>query len=233
MEHQYEERKDPLEKFWEVVSSPVHELVGDWILPRFDELTLFTMSVTTVLLFAIDDSFRQDLQTAIEHDPKIIFAIIFAVIGLFISFLEAFLDHERSRFEMYMLLMFGIAFQVGISCAAIYHMPVAPLYPPPGYEQTQDQVPAIFLIFPLWNLLYGVYLSRLIRPEVLDAGVLDRKGYGTICFGIVSLVVIILVIVLHGIYSFHWTLSGNILIALSAGISFGVEEYFFDETESN
>lgn len=191
---------------------PLHKIFGKWVVPRFDELTLFIMSFTAVLLFVVDDVFRKDVFWAPVQTGDITVLLLFTLMvsGLVLSLVESFVDHQRHKLELFCMLAFTIYFQGGTAIAAGVHM-----LPPMEQLGSPEYETGFFWIFPIWNFLNGLYLM-LVGPEALETGRIAQREAETSSLVITSVLILLIVLVLYQFFSFHWTLSASILVAFAS-----------------
>ncbi|MBN2130270.1 MAG: hypothetical protein JW741_12280, partial [Sedimentisphaerales bacterium] len=124
------------------------------LLPRYDDLTLFTMSFALGMVLLLNPSLRRDVWTALGSDDMT--AILLGIVGLVMVFslLNVFFVRDRSDFEKVMLLFFAIVVTAATGVAA------------GGVALGRGH--ALLAIFPAWNAVHTLFLLALASTGILD-----------------------------------------------------------------
>lgn len=186
-----------------------------WLAPRYDEVTLFVMSVSFVLLLATDQTLRSTafaVVRQIEDIRELIVPTLFLG-GLVLSVYHAWTKRRKSNLEQTIMLFFAVGLHFGASLVASAHL----LENPSG---------GIHWIFPTWNVVSWMLLVLLWRFDVLDAtdsiGPDDAGRYQIlIAMGLT------LGLVLLGKYvaDYHWTMTLSMTVAVASFVGRGIEQF--------
>jgi DNA-directed RNA polymerase subunit RPC12/RpoP len=135
------------------------------LLPRYDDLTLFALSLAFLLLVLISAELRQDLARAFsaELGTHYVLLLLLAVLGMVCSFVNVFLQRKRYEFEKQAMLAFAVLVTAGTGIYAGYLM--------------LDRSQGWLMVFPAWNILDGGLLLLLARAGIVDTEcITDEKA---------------------------------------------------------
>jgi hypothetical protein len=203
-------------------SVQTREWFRKWFAPRYDEVTLFVMSSSALLLYLWDAAFRASVSGAIAEldmvsDLRLYFLMALLLGGLALSLAQGFIRHEKREFERELMLMFAIFFQVFSSFFAGFH-----LMNDPGYT--------IHWMFPLWNILSGILLMMLYRLEVIGvSAIIDTKA-SRVQIAICILPVAVFIFLNHNLLGLHWSLVLSMSVALAGVLSHAVDMFSLEDS---
>ena len=119
--------------------------------PRYDDLTLFALSVTFVMLSLLSADLRKDLIaifTPQRGAGPLTIALAIAGLGMVLSLVNVFLQRIKSTVEKWVMLVFAVVVTAGTGiCAA---------------EVMLEKGQGVLLIFPAWNLINAFLLILLL-----------------------------------------------------------------------
>lgn len=168
------------------------------LLPQYDDLKLFSLSLAFVLLVLIDGELRQVVTKAFfaELGPRITVLFLFAGFGMVCSLVNIFLQRQKSEFEKRAMLLFAILVTGGTGIYTGWLM--------------LGQSRGWLLIFPAWNILNGVLLLVLTRAGVIDTECIISKkaAFGQIVVTAVA-IPILLTSCLY-LFELHWAATFSI-----------------------
>jgi len=176
------------------------------LLPRYDELTLFALSVTFLLLLAISPDMQKDLPRAalLLRDERILLLVGAASVGLVFSLLSIFFPFPKPQLVKWPMLAFAVVVTAGTG-----------LYT--GYV-TITTARGWLLVFPAWNIINGVLLVALFSQGLLDPTcILDRRAkfwqvvLTLICVGI------LLAVCEYG-FQLHWAITYSICVGYTMSL---------------
>src|SRR4030043_220073 len=82
-----------------------------YIIPQYDEITLFSMSFTCGLLLIVGAlSIKWEIRTSSStgDDVEILIIAVFFIAGLVLSIYHAFAKRRKTSFEKYLMLFFAV-----------------------------------------------------------------------------------------------------------------------------
>jgi len=157
------------------------------LLPRYDDLTLFTFGLALVTLLAVEGNVRQTIADALLplRTYPVASWVLIVIGGALFSLVNVFLVREKSRFEKHLMLLFALAVTVSTGVSAGRPMLSG------GY--------GLLTLFPLWNMVNGLLLWTMLTFKILDEDCLtgERATLRQIVLATVSVMVLVLVCHYH------------------------------------
>ncbi len=182
-----------------------------FLVPRYDEVSLFMMSLAFLGLLVIDGELRAALRRQMDvawWDPRIYLVAIPFAAGMLFALFNALFARRKSDFEKTAMLFFAVTVSAFAGIAAGIHL----LAESRGW----------MLALPIWNIADGVLLLLLDRLCYLDnRNIADEDATpGQVGFG--ALVVLALLAVCCGICRAHWAITLSICVAYATNINWVV-----------
>jgi len=176
------------------------------LLPQYDDLTLFTVSLAFLLLVLIDGTLRQDLIALFhaQHGDRAPLLFLFLGFGMACSLVSVFLRRKKSEFEKRAMLLFAIFATAGTGIYAGWLM--------------LGRSSVWLMVFPAWNILNGGVLVVLFYARVIDTECLvDQKAtFGQVV--ITALAVPILLTTCRYLLELHWATTCSIAVAYTMNL---------------
>lgn len=182
------------------------------LLPRYDELTLFALSLTFLLLLAINPEIKDDLPKAMMHvhDGRIQIMLAVAGIGMAFSLFGIFVRCPKPELVKWPMLVFAVVVTAGTGIYA-------------GYVTLQNSR-GWLMVFPAWNIINGALLLLLFRMGVLDADcILDRAAKFSQVVLTVICVAILLAVCQYG-FKLHWAITYSVCIGYTMSLHHGIAD---------
>jgi len=177
-----------------------------FMIPTYDEITLFTFSFAFLFLLLISSSMREDTKTIIsfKYDIRLTIAFFISLIGMVMSLFNIFFERVKYDFEKWLLL----AFAVFVSGGTGFYAGRIMLQSSSGWQ----------LIFPIWNIFNSLALLFLFRLRVISIQcVIDEKP--KISYVVISMVsVIILLCLCNYTFRLHWAISYSVCICYTMSL---------------
>ncbi len=178
-----------------------------FLIPRYDEVTLFVMSIMFVVLFMTSQTMRTDLYKLIfrEREISVIVIFIFFTAGILFSVFHAFSTREKGIGEKAAILLFAVLVSAGAGIYAGVHM--------------LDNSVGWLVIFPVWNIINGVLLLIMFRFNMVNIDCISDSDatFVQIVVGLVAAIIIF--ICCQYFFKLHWAISYSICICYT--VSFG------------
>lgn len=133
--------------------------------PRYDELTLFLMATTFLLLLFTNATLRAEADEFLftRFDPRLLILVLLAVAGLVLSICHVFTRRPKSSFEKFLMVLFAVCINGYGGIAAGVHI--------------LGQSKGWLIVFPIWNIICGAWLLLLFRCHAIDdSNVSDRNA---------------------------------------------------------
>jgi phage FluMu protein Com len=192
------------------------------LLPSYDEVTMFLMSVTVVLVTVCNPSLRDRLIGFIFSVSGVFFGgayILIYICGLVLSIYHIFSSRAKNQTEKYLMLFFAV-FTNGTSamCAGFYLLEHAVIW---------------LAVFPIWNIVSGAVLILMLWFDIVDRRcVSDREA--TIPQAILGLAALVAVFFACSLLlKFHWAITFSICIAYSTSLDRAVSKVFRGKSASD
>lgn len=187
------------------------DAMSPW-LPRYDELTLFALSLTFLLLLAINPNIKTDLPNATMHvhDGRIQILLAVAAIGMAFSLFGIFVRCPKPDLVKWPMLVFAVVVTAGTGIYA-------------GYVTLQN-ARGWLMVFPAWNIINGALLLLLFRAGVLDADcILDRAAKFSQVVLTVICVGVLLAVCQYG-FGLHWAITYSVCIGYTMSLHHGITD---------
>jgi hypothetical protein len=187
-----------------------------FLLPQYDEVVLFTMSLTCALLLITGVlSINREVQLVppSEYDPRIIAASFIFVAGLLLSLYHAFVDRPKTRLEKSFMLFFAVIVDVFSGFMAS------------GYDLTNAS--GWLIVFPILNMINSIILLFMWRAGVLDESSVSDRHASKGQIALAAAIILILYYICHVIYSLIWIQTLSILLVYSINLIRVIESWFF------
>jgi uncharacterized membrane protein len=191
-----------------------------WLfIPRFNEVSLFSMSLTCILLVATNFNYNIEF-TANPIDAGnygIIgaYAVIFS--GLLLSIFHAFSDRKKSSFEkIFMLLFASIISGFGGIWAGAYLW-----YNMEGWLR----------ILPIWNIISAYILLVSVRDTNSIEQRISDENASLLEVGLGALVTVIIFSVSQYGFSLHWAATFSITVAYATNFNAPLLNLFIQTEE--
>lgn len=183
--------------------------------PRYDDLTLFALSVTFVMLSLLSAGLRKDLIaifTPQRDAGPLTIALAIAGLGMVLSLINVFLQRVKSKVEKWVMLVFAVVVTAGTGiCAA---------------EVMLEKGRGVLLIFPAWNLINAFLLILLFRLGLLGTEcIVDRKAGAVQIAATVVSAIFLLTVCLYAL-KLHWAITYSIAVGYTISLHGAVQDTF-------
>jgi len=183
------------------------------LLPRYDDLTLFALSLSFLLLWLIDEGLRREWPLAVSLTlGRYSVLMIAAGFGMACSLVNVFLAREKSRLEKRAMLWFAVCVTAvtGIYAGRL------------SLAESQGWL----IIFPAWNVLNGALLLLLTRAGVIDTDCIvdEQATFNQIL--ITAVVVPILLTVCLYVFELHWATTFSIAAGYTMTLHHALDHLF-------
>ena len=184
-----------------------HNPVVRLFVPRYNELALFLMSITFILVFFSYD----ELQTILgkfffEHfDPRLFLLLVIFVLGIVFSLYHVFTERRKTSFEKIVMLIFAVFVNAFSGIAAGMHI--------------LTDAHGILMLFPMWNIVNGVWLLIMLRADIMDENNITDENATPLQVLLGSLILLLVFLVCHTVFELHWTITFSICVASATSVS--------------
>lgn len=169
---------------------------------KFNELSLYIMGLSILLIYFIDRSFNDQLHHYLEttEDGRVFIILFFMLLGIFYSLYHAFSKAKKTDWQKTWMLYFAMTLQFFVAMIALFR---------------SIEVKEISVLFPLLNF-FSVFISyQLFDNDVINEDDIDDNNASLIEIILATLILVGAVSVSYYLIKLHWieTLSISFLIA--------------------
>jgi len=192
------------------------------LIPQYDEIVLFTMSLTCLLLLItgiLSHSSEIELASSIIYDPIFLVPMIFIAIfiaGLVLSLYHAFVDRPKTEIEKSLMLFFAVLVNVFSGFMGS------------GYSLTTAS--SWFMIFPILNMINSIVLLLMWRYGLFDESSIDDQQASKGQVMLASAMILILFYLCHVVYEFIWIKTLSVCLVYSTNFIRLIESVIFRPT---
>jgi len=193
----------------------IREKAG-WFIPVYDELSLFLMATTLVLLYFVNTTMQVQIHNWISEYSNVWVYIIGTIFlcGLYLSIYHVFTTREKTEAEKWGMLIFAVLTNAATGIVAGL------------YVLKNDNVRDWQLIFPIWNIINGALLLLMLRFKIIDEECIsDRDAKATeVIIGLTAVLVIF--IFCNYIFKLYWAITFSICIIYATSFDKALQSVF-------
>jgi len=184
--------------------SGLRRTIRTLLTPSYNEVSLFLMSITTLLVFIWNPGVRQRSLDLAFSAPGIFLAGVYVIMygcGLVLCVYHIFSSRQKGNVEKYLMLFFAVLTN-GISgiCAGAYVFRHSILW---------------LAVLPIWNIISGVVLILMLWFEIIDRDCVNDQD-ATVAQAMIGFVMVLVVfLVCSSLLRLHWAITFSICIAYS------------------
>jgi DNA-directed RNA polymerase subunit RPC12/RpoP len=187
-----------------------------WLIPVYDELSLFLMATTLILLYFVNTTMRVQIYNWIsEYGSEWVYIIgIIFLCGLYLSVYHVFTTREKSEPEKWGMLIFAVLTNAVTGIVAGL------------YVLKNDNVRNWQLVFPIWNILNGILLLLMLRFKIIDEECIsDRDASATeVVIGLAA--VLIIFALCNYVFKLYWAITFSICIIYATSFDKALQSVF-------
>ncbi len=185
-----------------------------FLIPTYDELSLFLIAITLIMLCVFNINMRDQLWKFVMQTDDlrtyILVALLFAALCLCLY--HPFTTREKSNPEKWLMLVLAVLANGGIGIAAGAYM----------LERTVGWL----AIFPLWNIINGLFLLVMLRLKVIDEKCITDRDATPFQVGFGLIAVVIIFIICNFIYQLYWAITFSICIVYTTSFDRALQSVF-------
>ena len=189
------------------------EKVG-WFIPTYDELSLFLMAITLILLCIANFPMREQIQKWMATNHYLLVYIVVAIFlcGLGLSIYHVFTTREKTYIEKWIMLLFAVLTNAGAGIISGWYV--------------LNRIQNWQIIFPMWNIINGALLLVMLRFRIVDEECIsDRDATaGEVIRGLI--VVIVIFIFCNYVFKLHWAITFSICIIYATSFDKALQSVF-------
>jgi len=184
------------------------------LLPRYDDLTLFALSVMFLLLLAIDPKARTDLGRAdiFLRDGRVVVLVGLAILGMLFSLFGIFFRSPKPIAVKWPMLVFAVLVTAGTGASA-------------GYV-TLKSARGWLMVFPAWNVLNAALLLLSFRAGLMGVDcIIDRAArFSQVVVTVIAICV--LLAVCQCLFQLHWAITYSVCVGYTMSLHHALADVF-------
>jgi len=192
----------------------IYEEKLGFLIPNYDELSLFLMAAAFILLYFTNSKMQTDIRgflTGLDIWRRYIYITLFLV-AMLLCIYHVFTSRKKTDLEKGIMMLFAVTINAATSIIAGIHM--------------IKGSPSWLLIFPIWNIINGVLLVLMLRFNIIDENCIsDRDATITqAIFGLAS--VFIIFILCSYVFDLYWAITFSICIVYTTSFDRALQNVF-------
>jgi hypothetical protein len=187
-----------------------------WFIPTYDELSLFLMAATFILLGATNDTMRKQIYKGITavDDLRVYFLFAIFLGGIVLSLYHVFTTREKTNYEKMVMLFFAVAANAVTGIISGW------------YVIKNNDVHNWQLIFPIWNIINGVLLFLMLRLKIIDEKCISDRDATAVQIILGLTAVLVIFILCNYIFKLYWAITFSICIIYTTSFDKALQSIF-------
>jgi len=203
-------------------SAELFEEKTGWFVPIYDELSLFLMAVTLILLYFVNALMREWVYKLVTepHDGWVYILALIFLGGLGLSLYHVFTTRAKTLAEKYLMLFFAVMTNAGVGIIAGI------------YVIKSSNVHNWLIVFPIWNIINGVLLLLMLRFKIIDEDCISDRD-ATFFEVVLSLTAVAVIFILCDyVFKLYWAVTFSICIVYTTSFDKALQSVLPGLTES-
>jgi hypothetical protein len=190
-----------------------------FLIPTYDELSLFLISVTMIAFYLANSRMRNQINTFFIKAAEFHAWMLFVPLVLFLAIIclciyHVFTTREKTMFEKRVMMGFAVLtnFVTG-TIAAVYTL--------------KDTAASNWLlVFPIWNIINGVLMLLMVSLGIIDEDCISDRDANTTEVIIGLIAVLIIFAICHYVFKLHWAITFSICIIYTTSFDKALQSVF-------
>ena len=187
-----------------------------WFIPTYDELSLFLMAATFILLGVTNNIMREQVYKWLTeiHDLRVY--LLFAVFlgGIVLSLYHVFTTREKTNYEKMVMLFFAVMANAGTGIISGW------------YVLKSSDVHNWQLVFPIWNIINGVLLLLMLRLKIIDEECISDRDAAPVQIILGLVAVLIIFVFCNYVFKLYWAITFSICIIYTTSFDRALQNVF-------
>jgi len=201
------------------LSNDIAELYGEkpgWLIPTYDELSLFLMAATFILLGTTNNTMREQIYKGITatDDLEVYFLAVIFLGGIVLSLYHVFTTRVKTKFEKMVMLAFAVLANAGTGIIS------------GRYVIKNSEVHNWQLVFPIWNIANGVLLLLMLRLKVIDEKCISDREAAPVQIILGLTAVLFIFILCNYVFKLYWPITFSICIVYATSFDRALQNVF-------
>lgn len=190
---------------------------GGWFIPTYDELSLFLMAATLILLWITNSKMRNDVlgftMWNIDNPRLCIFAIVLlAVAGMFLCLYHIFTSRIKTDIEKQLMMCFAVTINATTGIVS-------------GAHTIKESV-GWLLVFPIWNIINGILLFLMLRFKIIDEECISDREATLVQIILGLTAVLVIFIFCNYVFKLYWAITFSICIVYTTSFDRALQNVF-------
>ena len=185
-----------------------------FFVPTYDELSLFLMTATLILLWIMNSKMRDEVLELTRHldDYRLYILVIMPLPGMFVCLYHVFTSREKTDVEKLLMILFAVLVNGGTAILAGTYM----------LKHTVGWL----VIFPAWNIINGTLLLSMVRFGIINEECIsDREA--TLVQIILGLIAVLVILILcNYVFKLYWAITFSICIVYTTSFDRALQNVF-------
>ena len=195
------------------------------LIPRYNELAPFLMSISFILALFTYDGLQTTLyKFFFDHfDPRKFLVLLLFFWGILFSLYHVFTKRRKTVLEKGIMLLFAVFVSAFSGIAAGIHI-IKDIFDILTQDTSVIQVATaiILLLFPVWNILNGIWL--ILMFDSMDENNITDENATRLQVLLGLLILLLVFLCCHTVFKLHWTLTFSICVGCSTSVGGIVQE---------
>jgi hypothetical protein len=189
-----------------------------WFIPTYDELSLFLMAVTFILLGAVNAAMREQIYKWLTgtHDLRVYLLFVVFLGGLALSLYHVFTAKEKTDYEKMVMLFFAVVANAGTGIISGW------------YVIKDSDVNNWQLVFPVWNIINGALLLLMLRLRIIDEKCISDRDTTAVQIILGLAAVLIIFILCNYVFKLYWAVTFSICIVYTTSFDSALQSVLPD-----
>ena len=185
-----------------------------FLIPNYDELSLFLMAVVFIVLYATNTVMQKDISHFLMRLGawrRYLYVGLFAI-GMLLCLYHVFTKRKKTDIEKEIMLVFAITINAATGVIAGLYM----LKESPGW----------LLAFPVWNLLNSAAIILMQYVDFFNEDQISDRD-ATITQVIIGLIAILIIFyICNNVFNLYWAITYSICIIYTTSFDRGLQSVF-------
>ena len=185
-----------------------------FLIPNYDELSLFLMAVVFVILYFANGKMQEDITRflmRLDIWRRVIYVVLFSL-GMFLCLYHVFTSRKKTDAEKGIMLLFAVTVNVVTGFIA-------------GFYMLKD-CPRWLLVFPVWNIINSALIIIMQYVNLFDESYISDRD-ATITQVIIGLAAVLIIFFLcNNTFNLHWAITYSICIIYTTSFDRGLQSVF-------
>ncbi len=185
-----------------------------FLIPNYDELSLFLMAVVFVVLYFTNNRLQDDIAAflmRLDVWRRFIYVALF-MLGMFLCLYHVFTLRKKTEAEKGIMLLFAITVNAATGFIAGFYM--------------LKECPGWLLLFPVWNIINSALIILMQYVDLFDESQISDRD-ATITQVIIGLAAVLIIFFLcNNTFKLHWAITYSICIIYTTSFDRGLQSVF-------